>query len=1109
MGWGPTDPQNYMGYAPDSCYTEFSTHQFGRMHCWFDAVLTSWSCIGSPGEAKFNQPPDNTGEIIASDLDWSDLSPNVVNADDFVSDGRVIHGILWWGSDLAAPPNTGATSAVQAADSAPRRAPTVPGTVIHAAAAVPTWRDAPSAAVVGGDTCATATAIASVPYSDTGNTCAFVDDYDEICPFIDGVGARDVVYAFTPAVNTNAEISLCADSAYDTKLYVYENACGPYQSGVFEACNDDLCSTPSFPDPFVSAVSVQMTAGNTYYVVIDGWSPGDCGDYTLDITPIVCGDGSVGPGEECDPPDGVTCNASCQSIICGDGVVEGTEQCDPPNGYDCSNTCQLLPVFPIDGWLISFHEPLSPGGSAQTPLGLYFCDRSVVAIRLVPLASCDARPVNEYRVDLANCCLIHAYPDSRNSVTPALPDGFHETACFAYDLDIQAIVGRKWVDSGGTCVETPTANAASGSFWGWHSTGQEIGTRAALQTSLSMSGPDWLYGPWSSITPTCSAPNMAFQLLTETPEPPGGADCDGNGVFDVCELGVDCQPNGVFDTCDIADGTSNDCQPNTIPDECDIASGAADCQSDGVPDECQLAGNDTNANGVPDECDPQAPLAGPLPSKNRFIGLSVPVRLGASYSVDDGTAEDTIGVGDGANGQAFGWANRFTNTSGAPLTIAAVEVAFGVPGGAFGVVPGDAVDAVIWVDAAATGNMTNAVRVARWSLPGGVHANNGTFATHYLPTEVIVPAGADFYVGMGDLQSLDNEVRFPAALDSSSSAGRSWAFFHDSQNIFDPDNLGTQIIDTIDNFGLPGNWLVRARLAAPPATEALAVRMIDLQSPVPPNLPCCPPPNFSAYEVGAACTDPAGCVRWVGEPAVFYNAAADPDAAEVYYAARLQCTPVYRDWSSLGTFHVYGAEVVPSSRYHVEAFASTCMGNEGTCTDYSPPLELRTARWADVASPFQDPGQSLSQPNALDVTALVNKFKELPGAISAVSGKIRDDVLNLLLQVDALDIANAVNAFKSQAYPFGGPCPCPPTVSCDVTPCANNGPCGGGLCVRTCSSGPRQGEFCANNDHCGACAGGSRDTLPCDVDMDCPGGTCSTGVCGPGFCRDRCGRCSP
>jgi subtilisin-like proprotein convertase family protein len=44
VSWGATDPQNYMGYAPDSCYTEFSPHQFGRMHCWSDDVLTGWNC---------------------------------------------------------------------------------------------------------------------------------------------------------------------------------------------------------------------------------------------------------------------------------------------------------------------------------------------------------------------------------------------------------------------------------------------------------------------------------------------------------------------------------------------------------------------------------------------------------------------------------------------------------------------------------------------------------------------------------------------------------------------------------------------------------------------------------------------------------------------------------------------------------------------------------------------------------------------------------------------------------------------------------------------------------------------------------------------------------
>ena len=40
--WGPTQPQNYMGYAPDSCYSLFTPHQAGRMHCWITAKLSGW-----------------------------------------------------------------------------------------------------------------------------------------------------------------------------------------------------------------------------------------------------------------------------------------------------------------------------------------------------------------------------------------------------------------------------------------------------------------------------------------------------------------------------------------------------------------------------------------------------------------------------------------------------------------------------------------------------------------------------------------------------------------------------------------------------------------------------------------------------------------------------------------------------------------------------------------------------------------------------------------------------------------------------------------------------------------------------------------------------------
>ena len=90
-------------------------------------------------------------------------------------------------------------------------------------------------------------------------------------------------------------LTLCGNSDYDTKLYVYENVCpsGPH------ACNDDFCSTPSFLSPFVSALSnVALTAGNTYYIVVDGFA-GAAGNYTLDVT----GFAPPPPGLTDCPPD--------------------------------------------------------------------------------------------------------------------------------------------------------------------------------------------------------------------------------------------------------------------------------------------------------------------------------------------------------------------------------------------------------------------------------------------------------------------------------------------------------------------------------------------------------------------------------------------------------------------------------------------------------------------------------------------------------------------------------------------------------------------------------------------------------------------------------------
>ncbi len=138
----------------------------------------------------------------------------------------------------------------------------------------------------GGNTVATATVISSLPYNNVGTTSGYNNNYDEVCPY-SGSTSPDVVYSFSPTNNiTNGLISLCGNTYYDSKLYIYENTVTP--SAPY-ACNDDFC-TSAVGQSYVSELSgLNFTAGNTYYIVVDGYG-GDSGTYELDFTGDIAND---------------------------------------------------------------------------------------------------------------------------------------------------------------------------------------------------------------------------------------------------------------------------------------------------------------------------------------------------------------------------------------------------------------------------------------------------------------------------------------------------------------------------------------------------------------------------------------------------------------------------------------------------------------------------------------------------------------------------------------------------------------------------------------------------------------------------------------------------
>ena len=118
----------------------------------------------------------------------------------------------------------------------------------------------------GGDTIVDAQEI-SLPFSGSGTTVGFANDYDEQCPWT--AHAPDVVYSYLPSEDIDIVIDLWG-SDYDTKLFVLnENLLGI-------ACNDDF-----YPNWVSRLEMVSLSAGVQYYIIVDGFN--ESGNYEIQV----------------------------------------------------------------------------------------------------------------------------------------------------------------------------------------------------------------------------------------------------------------------------------------------------------------------------------------------------------------------------------------------------------------------------------------------------------------------------------------------------------------------------------------------------------------------------------------------------------------------------------------------------------------------------------------------------------------------------------------------------------------------------------------------------------------------------------------------------------
>ncbi|MFT5732703.1 MAG: hypothetical protein ACJA2W_000885 [Planctomycetota bacterium] len=124
---------------------------------------------------------------------------------------------------------------------------------------------------VAQDECASAAALSFDTATSFDTTSATPSAPDFSCMAGGGTAtSQDVWFTFTSPADYMALATTCGTASYDTKMEVYEGACGALVS---VACNDDTSGCAGF----TTDLEFMATAGTQYYLRIGGWQLGDFG----------------------------------------------------------------------------------------------------------------------------------------------------------------------------------------------------------------------------------------------------------------------------------------------------------------------------------------------------------------------------------------------------------------------------------------------------------------------------------------------------------------------------------------------------------------------------------------------------------------------------------------------------------------------------------------------------------------------------------------------------------------------------------------------------------------------------------------------------------------
>lgn len=870
-----------------------------------------------------------------------------------------------------------------------------------------------------------------------------------------GIGSSHVGalwFSFT-ATHDSARISTCDSQAADPTFAVYGSDCG---SLVEIACGED----GGCPGSTKASLCVQgLTPGNTYYIQVAARNLTSRGIIELDIECSCDGACCVPPPAVCLIADEDACTGLGGSFAGGETACQGDNDLDgrddscqspfstysqvPTNNQEdlASNidTSDLVPNSVLvegfqsdgralrsvrwwgsildpsvnpDGWFVGFHEPRSTGGTQAPALGLYFCGSEVVTSATMGFDSCDPEAVVQYTAALVDCCLLDSNPDSRSTLTPATVGGFLAEDCVEYALSIQAIAGRRYDPDGfGACLGTTTATVATSDFWGWHSTLDDHVAGGALSTTLTEVGSDWMFEPWVNAVASCGNPDTAFEFFSTDSLGAASQIIWSNGLPNNSDA-LNSQFGGArtdwitVDDVDFPDGAVindlhwfNEEQNTFVWDNLVRLEIYPD--NAGAPDE---SGGPTVAIWVPTDSGAVSRSAagtGFFFPRYRYDMTGLNISLGAGrWWIGVATA----GVA-GSTGQAFWLTSHKQGVS--PLFFGSEAYTRAPSNGIPTFVPWSTRVGGLFYDMNLDVTTSVLIDCNCNGTPDDQDVLGSDCNANGIPDDCEPDCNAN---GAPD----DCDVTLATSPDCQGN-GRpdecdvAYGFSIDVNGDNVPDECCEVIVTPARDPSDPDKCRFITIPPPPPGIRAVRVRLTSLHHPNPPYTGGLAQ-DFSAFE---------GEDRWLGPPAQFVESSA---SGIPFMVSTLQCDPFYTDWSAVGTVHVNGREIVPSSSYDVQWITTGCFENSEV--SFSAPLSIPTTRWGDIEIPFNPPTNAV-QPDVGDIAALVNKFRSAPNSPIKARALLSGDIPDPTLDLSFSHISSCVDAFRGLPYPHSGPIACP------------------------------------------------------------------------------------